>query len=91
VKRRSRLTAWWRWIGQNPANEENAGRAELACGDVRAAVEDLEKAVELDPLALSAVEVLEAVYRKTGDFAKQEALAGRIREAMKAVPGPEGH
>ena len=74
----------------NPANQENAGRAELACGDIAAAVKDLEKALELDPLALSAAEVLQAVYRKTGDYANQEALARRIRVAMNSTSALTG-
>jgi hypothetical protein len=69
---------------ENAVNQENAGRADLGCGDISVAVSRLEKAVELDPLLLSAAEVLEATYTKTGDTTKQAALAGRIGAAMQS-------
>ena len=67
----------------NPLNQENAGRAELGCGDVQLAVSHLEKAMELDPLLLSAAELLESIYGKTGETAKQAALAARVEQAMR--------
>ena len=73
---------------ENPINEENAGRAELGCGNISLAVSHLEKAVELDPLLLSAAEVLEATYTNTGDTTKQAALAARVRAAMQSATAP---
>jgi hypothetical protein len=51
--------------------------------NISLAVSHLEKAVELDPLLLSAAEVLEATYTKTGDTTKQAALAARVGAAMQ--------
>jgi hypothetical protein len=73
---------------ENPINQENAGRAELGCGNISLAVSHLEKAVELDPLLLSAAEVLEATYTNTGDTTKQAALAARVRAAMQSATAP---
>jgi len=67
----------------NPVAEENAGRAELACGNVEAATQHLERALDLDPLLLSAAEMLKNIYAKENDSAKQAALAERIRRGMK--------
>lgn len=78
--------AFDRVLTVEPANasfEENAGRADLACGHIEAAVHHLEKALDMDPLLLSAAGVLEGIYRKQGDTAKQAALAERVREALK--------
>ena len=66
----------------NPVNQENAGRAELNCGDTQAAIGHLEHAIDLDPLLLSAAEVLDTIYAKNGETAKQIALAARVRAAM---------
>ncbi|HEX4167823.1 MAG TPA: hypothetical protein VHZ55_20355 [Bryobacteraceae bacterium] len=66
----------------NPANEENAGRAEALCGDVPAGVQHLERALDLDPLLLSAAGTLEELYRQQGDIAKQTALQERMRKAF---------
>jgi hypothetical protein len=68
--------------GPNAVNEENAGRADLACGDIQAAISHLEHATDLDPLLLSAVDTLSAIYEKKGDSAKRNSLAERIRAAM---------
>jgi hypothetical protein len=78
--------AFDRVVALNPTNaafQENAGRADLACGDTDAAVRHLERAWELDPLLLSAAGVLESVYAKQGDTAKQAALAARMKELLK--------
>lgn len=73
---------------RNAVNQENAGRADLGCGDISLAVSRLETAVELDPLLLSAAEVLQATYRKTGDTRKQAALTARIGAAMQGPATP---
>lgn len=78
--------AFDRVIALNPMNasfQENAGRAELACGDIEAAEHHLEKALEIDPLLLFAAGVLEGIYQKQGDAAKQAAVAERVRGALK--------
>ncbi|MGA8030415.1 MAG: hypothetical protein WB992_25010 [Bryobacteraceae bacterium] len=66
----------------NPVNEENAGRAELACGNPGAAISHLQKAVKMDPLLLSTIEVLEKIYRERGDTAAEAALEEQIRQAI---------
>lgn len=79
--------AFDRVIALNPTNasfQENSGRADLACGDIDAAEHHLERALDMDPLLLSAAGVLEDIYRKQGDAAKQAALTERIREALKS-------
>ena len=80
--------AFDRVVALEPANasfQENAGRADLACGNLDSAVHHLEKALDIDPLLLSAGGVLEGLYRKEGDTAKQAALAERMREALKVA------
>jgi hypothetical protein len=67
----------------NAAFEENAGRADLACGDVAGAERHLEKALEMDPLLLSAAGVLHGIYRKEGETTKQVALAERLKRALE--------
>jgi Tfp pilus assembly protein PilF len=77
----------------NPIFQENAGGADLACGDLEAATRHLEKALELDPLLLSAAGILENIYKSENDTTKQAALAARIRQALTQAgtePRPEG-
>lgn len=71
-------------------NEENAARADLACGDIEQATKHLEKAVSIDPLLLSSIELLESVYKKQGELAKEAALAERIRLAMGSAANQQG-
>lgn len=66
----------------DPINAENAGRADLACGNIEQAAKNLEKALDLDPLLLTSVELLDAVYQRQGESAKEAALKNRIRFAM---------
>ncbi len=66
----------------DPLNEENAARADLACGDTDEAARYFERALHLDPLLLTSAESLEAIYRKQGDVVKQTVLTERIRAAM---------
>lgn len=73
----------------NPIDEENTGRAYLATGDIAQATTHLERAVSLDPLLLSAVQVLDMVYGKQGETAKQAALAERLRQALDASSSGE--
>jgi Tfp pilus assembly protein PilF len=69
-------------------NEENAGRADLACGNIEQATKHLENALRIDPLLLSSIALLEGVYQKQGETGKEAALAERIRSAMGSVASP---
>ncbi len=66
----------------NAANEMDVGVAELALGQWEQAAAHLERALELDPLLLSAGTALQDVYRKQGDETKADALAEKMRRAM---------
>lgn len=67
----------------NPTAQENAGRADLACGDLEGGARHLEKALDLDPLLLPAAGLLESIYKSENDTAKQAALADRMRQALQ--------
>jgi Flp pilus assembly protein TadD len=69
----------------NAASEEDAGVACLESGQVEKAAAHLERALELDPLQLSAATALEAVYRRQGKSEKAAALGDRMRRAMQLV------
>ena len=64
------------------AGEEDVGTASLEAGQVDGAVAHLERALELDPLLLSAATALEAAYRQQGAPEKAAALQDRVRRAM---------
>jgi len=66
-------------------NEEDAGIACLESGQVEKAAIHLERALELDPLQLSAATALEAVYRRQGKNERAAALGERMRRAMQVV------
>jgi hypothetical protein len=70
-------------------NEENAGRADLACGNIEQATKHLEKAMQLDPLLLSSVALLERIYHEQGESTKGAALAERVRLAMGITSGAQ--
>jgi tetratricopeptide (TPR) repeat protein len=67
----------------NAASEEDAGVACLESGQVEKAATHLERALELDPLQLSAATALQAVYRRQGKNEKAVALGDRMRRAMQ--------
>jgi predicted Zn-dependent protease len=69
--------------GSGAIDEENAGRACLAGGNVARAEVHLERALRLDPLLLSTAELLEDIYQKQGDTAKQMMVAERVERAMR--------
>lgn len=69
-----------------PVDEENAGRAYLASGDIEQGIAHLERALVADPLRLSAAELLQTIYQKQGDTEKQVSVAERVRAAMGAAP-----
>jgi tetratricopeptide (TPR) repeat protein len=78
--------AFDRVVALNPTNaafQENAGRADLACGNIELAVKHLEKALDMDPLLLSAAGVLQGIYRNKNDAVKEAALAERVHQALK--------
>ena len=68
------------------AAEEDVGVASLECGQLDQAATHLERALGLDPLQLSAVTALQAVYRNQGYEEKAAALGRRIERAMEGPP-----
>jgi hypothetical protein len=67
----------------NSINEEDVGTAFLESGQVEKAASHLERAMELDPLQLSAATALQEVYRRQGHNEKAAALADQIRSRMR--------
>ena len=65
------------------SSEEDVGIAFLESGQVEKAASHLERALELDPLLLSAATALQEVYRKQGHDEKAAALADQIRRRMR--------
>lgn len=70
---------------RNPAYEENAGRADLAIGNLDEAAQHLERALQLDPLLLSAAGALENLYERQGKSSETAAVAERVRNAMNGA------
>ncbi|HEY7303446.1 MAG TPA: hypothetical protein VH601_05005 [Bryobacteraceae bacterium] len=62
--------------------EVNLAGALLAAGDAAKAIGHLERAVELDPLLLQAVQLLSQTYRQQGQPVKADELVARYRTAM---------
>jgi Tfp pilus assembly protein PilF len=77
-------------VPDNAASEEDVGVASLESGQLEKAASHLERALELDPLQLSAATALQAVYRKRGENAKAAALGDRIRRMMQSSPLKSG-
>jgi hypothetical protein len=80
------LRAFERVLQLVPANansEEDVGVACLESGQLEKAESHLTKALELDPLLLTAATALEELYRKQGDSEKADAVASRIGRAMR--------
>src|SRR5258708_9646550 len=79
----------------NPTSEQNVAMALIESGQPEKAVPHLERCLELDPLLLPAAASLMAVYRQSGDAAKELALTARIRKALgaasTALPGVRPH
>ena len=71
-------------------SEEDVGIASLESGQVDKAASHLERALELDPLQLSAATALQAVYRRQGHDEKAAALADRMRLTMQSAPMNSG-
>jgi Flp pilus assembly protein TadD len=81
------LRAFDRVLKLSPGNasaEEDVGTTLLEAGELDKAASHLQRALELDPLLLSAATALEAVYRKQGNEAKAASLNRQIRQAMRA-------
>ena len=74
----------------SPTSEEDVGTAFLESGQIERAALHLERAVELDPLLLSAGTALQEVYRRQGDSKKADALADRMRRTMLNLPKKPG-
>jgi predicted CXXCH cytochrome family protein len=66
----------------NASNEMDVGINDLASGKLDQAASHLERALELDPLLLSAGTALQQAYRKQGNEAGADALAEKMRRAM---------
>jgi hypothetical protein len=77
-------------VPNNATNEEDVGIACLESGQVEKAATHLERALELDPLLLSAATALQQVYRRQGDNEKATALGDRVRHAMIGSPMKPG-
>jgi Flp pilus assembly protein TadD len=71
-----------RLVPDSAGNEENAGIACLESGRLEDAAAYLERALQLDPLLLTAATPLEEVYRRQGQSGKAAALADRMRRAI---------
>jgi tetratricopeptide (TPR) repeat protein len=71
-------------------SEEDVGIASLESGQVEQAAAHLERALELDPLQLSAATALQAVYRRLGDNEKAAAVGERMRRIMQSPPMKSG-
>jgi Flp pilus assembly protein TadD len=63
--------------------ESSLGQAYAALGKQELAVSHLEKAMQLDPLNLSAAFVLIKLYDANGRAAKASVLAGKIAELIQ--------
>jgi Flp pilus assembly protein TadD len=63
--------------------EEDLGVAYVESGQVENGAAHLRRALELDPLSLSAAGALEQLYRKQGDVEKADAVAAEIRRAIR--------
>ena len=68
------------------SGEEDVGIALLQSSQLPAAASHLERALELDPLLLSAATALQGVYRRQGDNQKADALGDRMRRLLLNLP-----
>ena len=67
-------------------NEKDVGMASLESGQFDRAGPHLERALELDPLLLSAATALQEVYKRQGNNEKAAALSEQMRRAMHPLP-----
>ena len=73
-------------VPDGAGSEEDVGMAALESGQVEKAASHLTKALELDPLLLSAATALQELYRNQGDTEKAAAVADQIQRAMRSQP-----
>ena len=69
------------------AGEEDSGVACLESGHLESAASHLERALQLDPLRISAASALRQVYKKLGNEKKAAALENPLERALR---GPSG-
>jgi tetratricopeptide (TPR) repeat protein len=72
----------------NARSEEDVGVACLEAGQVDKAASHLERALQLDPLLITAATALEEVYRKQGAPEKAVNLAERIERDLSKTKSP---
>jgi hypothetical protein len=72
----------------NARSEEDAGVVCLEAGQVDKAASHLERALQLDPLLITAATALEEVYRKQGAPEKAVNLAERIERDLSKTKSP---
>ena len=77
-------------VPNSAVSEEDVGIACLESGQLEKAASHLERALELDPLLLSAATALQAVYRKQGANDKAATLGDQIRSAMRSSQAKPG-
>jgi len=68
---------------KDAGNEEAAGLASLESGQLELAARHLERAVELDPLLISATTALQEVYRRQGRNGEAQALAHPLERLLQ--------
>ena len=66
----------------SPLKEADAGQAYAAAGDFDSATSHLERALQMDPLDLTATTLLTQIYNRQGKVAAAAQLSDRIRRAM---------
>jgi hypothetical protein len=67
-----------RYDPKSSPKETNLAQAYAGLGDEKLAQQHLEKAMELDPLNLTAAALLINIYDKNGEWAKSEALSRKL-------------
>lgn len=68
--------------------QANAGQAFAAAGDLDTAELYLERALQLDPLDLTAASLLIKIYNSQGNVTKANQISGRIQRAMQFNSAP---
>jgi Flp pilus assembly protein TadD len=71
-----------RYDSKSSPKEMNLAQAYSAAGDQKLAQQHLERAMELDPLNLSAATLLMTIYDKNGEPAKSEELSKRLAKLV---------
>jgi hypothetical protein len=71
---------------KSASSEADVGVALLESGQFEQAASHLERALEIDPLLLSAGTALQQAYRSQGNDERADAVADRLRRAMLNIP-----